>query len=432
MKVRVEKEKGCRRVLHVQATADEVLPDYESVVRAVAKSAKVKGFRPGRAPVGLVERQYAKPVAEEARERLLPRLYRQALDQESIEAIAPVQVRDVTFQKETGMSFAVTIDVPPTFKLPKYKKISLKSQSVAIDDDKVEGAVQRLLERHSRFEDVDGRVVQAGDLVSLDYEGTCAGAPLKTLASAHHGLCEGRDFWVLLDQPEFIPGFNAGLSGCAPGETRTITVVFPEDYRIDEVAGKTAEYSVTVKAIRERVLPTLDETLFKRLEVASEAELRDKIRQELSTAAQREETQRLKNDVSRHLLEKTECDLPQSLVEEETHRIGRSMLEEMAQRGAAGPDIEKRKSEIAASAARAAEERVKLTTILRQIAREEGLAVQEAEMDQRLQDMSRQYGVARDKIQAAMENNNGLERMKQEMLCEKTLDFLLEHAKIKP
>jgi len=428
MEVKVEADGPCRKALLIEAGSEEIRPEYDSVLKNYARQAKIKGFRPGKAPLDLVEKVYEKSIADDVRERLLPRYYREAVKRTEIVEVAAVDVRKVEFAKSDGLRFEVSVDVAPEFKLPKYEKIAVKRKNIEVGEEMVEQALRQLLESRARFEDAPAeRLLQKGDLANLEYEGICEGRPVQEMAPACQGLGAGRDFWVMVDEPEFLPGFNDGLLGAKAGETRSIAVDFPADFREAAVAGQKANYTVTVHKIRERILPVLDEDFLKTLEVASEVELRDKIRENLLAREQADETRRLKEEISGQLLKKADFDLPRSQVEDETRRTARTLARSIASRGGSQA-VEQHKEQILASAGKSSAERVRLAYILEKIAAKESIAVSDEERDRALAEMARQYGLTPDKLRAELEKNDGIQRLTRDMLCEKTLDTLLEKA----
>jgi len=431
MKVRTEEQEGCRRVVHVEIPHEAVKPEYEGIVREFAKVAKVSGFRKGKAPADVVERRFAQQIEEEAKERLVPRFYRDAIQSENISPVSVVDVADVVLDKSKGLTFKATVDVAPHFKLPRYRKIALKGNPVKVTDDDVEKAVQGLRERLARFEDVSGRNVARGDLVRIDYGGTCDGRPVAELAPEQPGLGEGKDFWALVGDPEFLPGFAAGMEGAGSEESREIKIAFPADYHVKAVAGKEAVYTMTVKGVREKVLPAFDAELFKQVEVESEQALRDKAREELEQNAGETEKERLKEEIARYLLEKTNFDLPQSLVDREKGEAARSIVQRMAMQGGTREQIEARKDDILSSAEQSSVSRVKLSYILERIANEEKIEVEDGEVDKRIEEMAASRGWTAERLRSEMEKRGGTEWVGDEIRGQKTLDALLGMAKIK-
>jgi trigger factor len=432
MKVDIEKSDGCRRVLAIAVPAETVRSDYDAIIGLFAKEVKISGFRPGRAPVELVEKRYSKQIIQETKDRLIPRFYHEALEQQSIEPVAVIDVQDVEFKRDEGLRFKVTVDVAPEFKLPKYKKISLKREKTDVDDADVDRTLKEICERFARFDDVDDKPVASGDLVQIDYDAVSDGVSLAEMADDCRDVGSGKDFWVPTGESEFVPGMNAALEGAAIGDTLTVDVVFPEDYHVAAVAGKTAVYTVVVKGIRTRVLPELDEEFLKRFDVESEDALRTRIRQDLEEAAEARETGRLKDDVSRFLLDKTGMDLPEAIVERETAALVRDMLTRVAQQGGSREMLEQHRDEIFGSASQSARDRVKLSYIVDRIGEDEEITVTDEDVEQRLLVMSQRYGMPPERIRPELEKQDeGLQNLRTEIRGDKVMDFLLENAKIK-
>lgn len=431
MKVTVEEAGPCRKLMEVDVPPDAVAPDYEETLQAYARAAKIPGFRKSKAPVDVVERRYRKAIEEDARSRLVPRFYREALKQEQIEPVAIVGVSDIGFDKTEGLSFKVTVDVAPEFKLPKYRKIRVEARKSEVTDEHVDAQLERMRESCARYEDVQERGLRRGDLAALDYRGTCEGTPIGELAADCSGLDKGENFWVLLSEPEYLPGFNEGLQDARIGETRTIDVVFPSDYHVPAVAGKAAVYEVEVKGIRERELPDVNEEFLKQLNVDSEDALRQRIRRELETEAERRDRAHLHNEIGKYLLAKTSFDLPQSLVEQETRLMARNIVRRIGAQGGSPEQINGQRDAIANEAERSSKDKVRLGYILNRIAAEESIHVDDSEVDSRIGRMAEQYRMTPAQLQEELEKRNALESVRSDIRIEKTMDFLLGSAKIK-
>ena len=431
MDITIEDAGPCRKMLHVKAAWDAVAGEYETVADVYAKAGRLRGFRKGKAPRPLVERQFASDIAEDVKDRVVPGLYREALKQEELTPVAVIDVHDVALSKGEGVSFKVTLDVAPDFKLPKYKKISLKRNKVVVEDKDVDEAFKNLLERNARFEAVEDRPVGDGDLAIVDYRGTCEGAPVSDLATENPAIGQGEDFSMLVGGAEFLPGLSDGIKGMAPGTPGDVSVRFADDYAVPALAGKEAVYSVVVKRVREKVLPTLDGEFFKRFEVDSESALREKLRQGLLEQAEQVEQGRLREEVAGYLRAKTSFDVPESVVEQETRAEVNNIVRRIAMQGATREQIEERSGDIINSASEASRERVRLQYILFRIAEEEKIEVGDAEVDARLEGMAGRYGMSTEQFKGELEKKNGLERVRSDISAEKTMAFLMEHAKIK-
>jgi trigger factor len=430
MNVQVEDAGPCRKMLRISAGPEETHAAYADVLRTVSSESRVPGFRRGRAPVAIVESRYAGTVAETVKDRLLPRLYREAVKQQGLSPVAIVEVREAVFRKEKGMELAVLVDVPPDFKLPKYRNIPLTAQPVDVTDEQVDGTLTRIREQAARFDEVTGRPVADGDLVQLDYAATCDGRPLSEASAECAELGAGKDFWVLCGTPEFVPGFNAGLVGAAVGDSRSIPVEFPSDYRVKAAAGRTATYAVTVKALRERKLPVLDEAFLKPFGVASEAELRTRVRDDLRKSLEAREKERQKEEIANFLLARTQMDVPRSVVEEETNMTIRNIVERSLTQGATREQLVGQRDQIMQAATTSSENRIKLSYVLSRIADEEKIEVDESEVDQRIVEMAGRYRMTPEKLRAEIDKRNSLERLRSDIRSDKTMDVLLGAAKL--
>ena len=278
MNVSIEDAGPCRKVMHIDVGAEDVASDYDKILKAYAREARIPGFRKSKAPAHLVEARFRKNIEEDARQELIPRCYREALDNQKVEPVAIVGVENVVFSKESGLQFDVTLDVATEFKLPKYKKITVKAEKVEVTDAQVDEQVDGLRKRLSTYEDVTDRPLEEGDLANIDYSGVSDGVPVKDLAEEASGLGEGTDFLVMMGEPEYLPGIKDGLVGASIGDTRTLEVNFPETYHVAPLAGKSATYDIEIKSIRGSCLPEIDEEFLKKLDVESEDTLRSRIR----------------------------------------------------------------------------------------------------------------------------------------------------------
>lgn len=407
--------------------AETVTAEYQTAISAFVKSATVPGFRPGRAPSALVERRYAREIDEQVREKLVAQTYPQALKLSELDPVAVLDL-NVALKRNQNTTYRVTLDVAPEFKLPKYKGLALKENQVSVTEVALQQALAAWLERSSTFEVVEGRPVQKGDLVQVDFEGQFDGKPLATLGKAVSGLGQGRDFWVLADENSFVPGFGQGLLDLAIGAQREITVNFPADFKVQELAGKTAVYQVRVKSLRVKRLPTIDEQFLKKVGVASEEELRGKLKESLEQEAQRQEQERQKAEIVKHLLSHTSLELPETLVQEEIRHQFTALVRQNLLRGVSQAQVAEKREDLLSAATSTATERVKVGYILHRIAEEEKIVVAEDELDRFLESLAARYSRSVAELRKELEEKKELPSIRHQLRLDKTLDFLLRQA----
>ncbi len=433
MKTAVEQVGPCRKVIKVEVPAEVVGTEYRKVVGEFSKHVRISGFRAGKAPDAIVERQYAKDILAETRERMVPRAYHEALKQEKLTPMAVVDVSEIQIDKQLPLSFKVTVDLVPEFTLPAYTGIPVKSQAVEVKDEDIEKVVANMRDRQARFESVTGRAAAKGDVVEIDYTAVCEGAAMKEIAPANPELGEGKDFWVLVgdNMPLFLPGMPGKLEGIEIGGQREIEIVFPADYRVKEVAGKQAVYSVTARGLRERHLPEVNDEFAVTLGTASLDDLRQKIRENLLEAGKATEQGRQRDEVVKWLLENSELkDLPQSLVDEEARHIIQEMVQENVRRGVSKDEIESNREDIFNRAAQSSTDRVKLNYILGRIADEKAIVITDEAVDARIAELAVRYNMPPARMKAELEKRDTLRVMRGNLRMEKTLDALLAEAHV--
>ena len=430
MKTSVEAVGPCRKKLRVEVPAEEVQAEYDKMAAEYAQHAKVPGFRPGRAPRDVVERRFGKSILEELRDQLVPRSYHGALQQEKLVPVAILDLEEPTVAKGQPLIFSVVLDVPPDFTLPEYKGITVTNEAKAVSEEDVQKTIDGLREQATRYEEVSGRPAQANDLVQVDYTGTIDGQPLEAVAPDAQGLGQAKDFWVNLGPHAFLPGFAEGLAGAAVGEAREITSAFAADFRSPALAGRTAKYAVTVKAIRCPVLPELDADFLKRCGATTVDELKQHVRTSLEASAKETEERRRRDEIARYLIGGTPMDLPATIVQHETEQHVYGMVREHARRGIPESAIVENKSRIFETASRTATESVKLRFILHRIAGEEKLSVTDAEFDRHVAALAQSQNLSPEAFRAQLAKRKALDDLRGDLQASKVMDLLVASAKV--
>jgi trigger factor len=433
MITKVEESGDCRRLVQVTLGAEEIRADYDKVVKTFMSSARIPGFRPGKAPRDRVETRFRKQIEKETQDALLPRAYREMIEKEALEPVSVVDVQDVAFSAEGGMSFRVILDVKPTFKSAKYKKITITSQPVDVSEKDVDDAIQAVLQRMARYADAgEGAAVADQDLVQVDYKGTSTrGDTLDGDGVAE--LVEGKDYWLPVSgDNELIPGLLDALRGQNVGSSVTFTARFAGDYSVGGLAGQEIKYEVHIKALRKMQVPALDEEILKRIGMESEEALRTRVRADLEVAKKEQEEIRQREQVNAFLLENTTISVPESQVAQERSSLLRSVLTRMAQQGATREMLEQHRDDVMSNVARQAEERIKLQYILGQIAEEEALAVEPADVDRAFEKLSARHNMPVERLRAEIsKQDNGMVAFEQDVMRDKVMDFVISQAKIK-
>ena len=429
MQISVEDMGACRKILRIEIPADEVDTVYDEVMSEYARYAKVPGFRSGKVPPNVVRTRFGKQIREEVKQRLIPKGYRAAVEETQVNPVAVIEVDNEDVRAKEPFTFRVTCDVAPDFAVPEYVGLPVTMENAPVTEEEVDREIEGLLERFATYEDVD-RAVAAGDLAQIDYRGVIDGEPLSTIAPDAEGLGEGEDFWIHAGEHAMIPEMGEALIGAAQGEERTIEVTFPDNFAAPSLQGRQATYTFTVKLVREKVLPPLDEERLKAFGAESESALRSQVSEALADMRARMDERNMRNQIIGRLLSTTDFELPESVVQEETRNAIYDMVSDISRRGATEGQIEERKSQLFDAASRSAGDKVKIRFILARIAQEEEIETEPAEIEARLAILAQQAGQSPDEFRAELQKRDQLDNLALDVRFEKTLDFLLKKANV--
>ena len=431
MKISKKNIGPCRELLKIEVPADKIAEERAELLNWYVRGANIPGFRKGKAPVTLVEKRYVKEIADDLKDRVVPKFYREAIEQENIKVVAIVDASDPKLEDGKGLEFEVTIDVPPEFKLPKYDGIALKAESVDVTDKQVEKTLENVLRQHATFEDIEGRAAQKGDMVQVSYEATVDGAPLEDKVPTAKGMGRGTGYWITCDDESFLPGMGKALIKSSIGDKKEVTVKFPSDFIVKELCDLKAEYKVEVTGMRETKMPELNEEFFNRIRVADEEELRKNIREHMESVAKDSREARQQNEICSFLLKKTKLDVPESDVKQRTRSVMYEMTRRQLMDGKSREQVEEKRDELLKEAETKAEEMVKLRYITMAIADAENIQVEEQDVSDEIVRMAVQQRRDATEYRRELEKNEQLDDVRDQLRFTKVLEFLQKNAKIK-
>ena len=410
-----------RKNLTVEIPSDVVDAQIDRIARDYSRRARIPGFRPGKAPARVIKARFKDQILHDVAHDLVPRAIDEVLRERGVEPVDTPDVRDVTVEEGRALTFTASFDTLPPFELGEYETITLRQPSAQVNDEGVNQAMERLRERAARFEPVEGRGVVDGDTVSVDLERKEADGKTDTHT----------DVSIELGAKANPPGFDAHLLGLEPGATKSFTITYPQDYAITELANTSVDYTVTVKGIRRRTLPELDDEFAKDLgEFETLDALRGRVREDLEHEARHSAERETRGALMKQLASRVPFEIPGSLVEREIDR----RIEDFARR-LIDQNIDPRQAGIDWSAFResqrdVAREAVAGALALDELARREKLDVTEAEIEQEIARYAERTGRTPAAVRAALEKEGGLSRISAGLRREKSIDFLMARAKI--
>ncbi len=431
MKTFLETVGPCRVRVRVAFDPPEVTEVRRGVVEELSKVVNVPGFRPGHVPPNVTELRYRDEVSRRTGDELLHRATLSALNAVPDRALLVVD-RGAEALAAPGEPHEcwVVVETVPSFELPDYRGIPVRARSATVTDEDVERAVEALREERMSYREIADRPVAAKDWVKVEAVGEMEGRPLAEMEGAARRLARIAGQWLSTEPDAFPPGLGAGLVGAAVGETRTVSVKFPERFGVAELAGRTVEYRATVQAIREPVLPAVDEAFCAALGVNTVEELRARLRTQLEAARRLRIREEIRSQILEYLLSRTPMTLPPGAVEEETRDLVVEMVREAMSRGANEEEIRGNRERIEMAARARAEQRLRIRFILERIADAEKITVSDEDLERHARELAR--GSGRDPAAWLREvrESGRIEQLRAMLRPEKALDHLESLARI--
>ncbi|WP_026733523.1 trigger factor [Fischerella sp. PCC 9605] len=436
MKVTQEKLPSSQIGLEIEITPEKTKQTYEQVIQNLTRSANIPGFRKGKVPRQiLLQRLGITRIKAAAVEELIQDGITEAVKQEDIKAIGQPQLRssfdDLINNYEPGkpLTFSASVDVPPEVTLNQYTGLAIKAEEIKYDPQRVDQVLENERQQMATLIPVEGRAAQLGDIAVVDFKGVLAKAEGEDEATEPQAIPGGEatDFQVELQEDKFIPGFVTGIVGMNPTETKEISATFPDPYPNEDLAGKPAIFTVTLKELKEKELPELNDDFAQEVsEHQTLAELRTSLEDRFQKEAEQKTKDNKQEALLKELLKHVEIDLPETMIEREVDNMLTQTAIRLSQQGL---DVKKFFTadiipQLRQRSRDEAIDRLKRSLALEEIGKRESIQVSDEEIAARVKELMEQYSgqdVDEDRLQ---------EVVKDELLTEKTIDWLLEHATV--
>lgn len=433
MNVQLNNVSATRKSLVVTLDPSEVDAEHQAVVGEIAKIARIPGFRPGKAPAAMVAKRFGKEISEDFKQKVISKAYRSGLEQEKLDVLNVVDVKESAIATGTAATVTITLDVRPEFELPDYSNLTTEITPTDPTDAEVENVIEGLRSERADFKPAD-RPAQKGDYVKLAYDGTIDGQPITELAPDKQLYGKVPQTWEEVEGANegVIPGLGRQIGGLKAGDRKDVTIVFPAEFSaVPALAGKTAVYAVEIQEVRERVLPPLDAEFFKSQQVDDLAGLQSQVRNNLKMQKDYQNRSAQRRQVTEQLAARIEFPVPDSLVDAETQGVLRQFIEENMRRGVPQEQFEKDKKELYEGARRAAVSRVKLQLLLAKIAEKEKIEVTNDDLNNYLYREAMRSGQKPDKLAKTLAaDRDQLRSVQQSIIFDKSVDFLVSKAKV--
>jgi trigger factor len=412
---------GCRHSLEISIPVEEVESEASRVTADVQKRARLKGFRPGKAPESIIRKEFAGDIRQQVLENLIPKHIQSRFEADNLNVVGQPDIKDVHFHDGEPLRFTAEFEVMPEIELQDYKDIEVSYEDPQVTDEDVEKRIAELRESKAEYVNEDPRPLADGDHAVLSMESVAGveGEPVKQ-----------DEMVVEIGGSDTLPAFSDNLRGLTPGDEKEFEVSYPEDYGSSRLAGKAVKFRAVVKGLRRKELPELNDEFAQDLgDYRNMEEVKEAIRKGIFGQRQYDAQQEAKNKIIDKLVDKHEFPVPQVFVERQIeNRLEQSV------RGLAAQGVDPRSLKVDWEKAKESQREkaireVKASLLLSRIAEREAIHATRDEVDKEVERAARQQREPVAAVQMKFEKDGTLGRLANHIQTEKTLNFLFEHAR---
>ncbi len=420
MKVQVEALDSVTKKIEVLLPEERVSAIRESIYDEIRKNAKIKGFRPGRVPKPIITQYYKEYIEEETRKRVLQDTMWQALKEANVDPI----LEPVADFLEGDKGYTLECEVLPEIELPQYKGVEIEAEPVVVTDDDVESRIGNMRAFHASFEAKDGEAIaEKGDFVVIKYQGYLNGQPVKQIAAESYPLELGNAM--------LMPEFENSVVGMKQNEEKDIEVPFPDDYPDKEIAGKKITFKVTMKDIKRKVLPEVNDEFARDMSYENLEVMKKGVREELIKEKEGFRKRELTNKAMEALLKGVDVPVPKRFLDKRVHGMIEEAQSRYQQQNFSEEEMQSITEKMHADFGKRAEERIKGEIILARIAEKEGFTIEDSEVEARLKTIAQDANKTYNEVKGIYEQYGLIPGVKDQIMEEKAVDFVLENAVVK-
>ena len=417
-----EAKLNCTREIQVEIPAEVVTRETDSLVEKYRTRVRVPGFRRGKVPASVVRQRYAEELKNDLIEDLIPRYFRQEVDKQQLKPVSAPRITDWHIVEGEPLRFKATFEVLPEIEVSGYEELRPEQKSISVSDEEVEAALNNLREQQATYTAVEGRPMENGDFAQVAFTGEPQPKPGETAAKP----VKVDDVLIEIGGSNTVPEFSDNLRGTQVGEERRFEVIYPDDFADNRLAGRGFTYTVSVKGIKQKHLPELNDELAREVGDLENLEaLRQRVRETIQAGKEHDAEQEAKNKIVDQLLERHEFPVPEALIERQIEMRLERGLQALRAQGMRTEDLKKMDfTRLRAGQRETALKEVKAWLILDRIAEREKIEPSEEEVDHEIEALAKQSRQPVDEVRARLTRDGVLETLRGRLRHEKTLDYL--------
>jgi trigger factor len=412
----------CEREVAVEVPAEVVAKESQAILEKYQKLARIPGFRRGKVPAGVLRQRFAAEIRQEVVEQLVPRFFRQEVEKQGLLPVSSPQISEMKLEEGEPLRFKATFEVLPPLEVTGYRELVPESTDTSVSPQEVDAELERLRQRQATYTAIEGSALGDGDFAEVSFTGKTRQEDSKPISLD--------DVMVEIGGANTVREFSENLRGARSGEERAFDVTYAQDFADPRLAGKTVEYRVTVKAIKQKNLPALDDEFAKSLgDFTSLEDLRARILENM----QHEKTHRAEHEAKEKLVEalveRNQFPVPQALVDRQVDLRLERGLRALAAQGVRTQDMQKMDlPRLRAGQREAALKEVKASLILEKIAEAEKIEVSDEDIQKEIDALAGEMRQPAETIRARLTRDGALDRIRSRIRNEKALDFLYRRS----
>ena len=419
-----------RKTISVTATSEEVSAQEAKLIKDFQRQAKIPGFRPGKAPEKMVRQRFAKDIQQELKQRVVSQAHQEGVAGADFEVFTIVELDEGEVKGGQDATITFTVDVIPEFEVPAYEGLKVTNTPTEATEEEVTKMLDQVLGQRAEY-NVAEKAAEKGDYVQCAYEGKIGDEAVADLVSETPMFGTQTNTWEEAGSEE-APGVRAivdGLVGMKAGDTKEVTMEYPEDFKPEVLAGKTVVYNVEAKEVREKRMPEMNDDFFASMQVKDETELRTKISENIENQKKQQNANGERQQITEELVKAVDFPIPESGVESETEAVLRDFMQRNMQQGVSAEEFEKHKESLHEGASKAAHDRLKSRLILTKIAEKEKIKVENEDFSRMIMMEAQQTGQNPEKlVKEIQKDQNRINQMRRDIILAKTMDLLAEKA----
>lgn len=423
MKSTLEDISNLEKQLKIEVPGDKVKEEFLKAYKYLQKEVDMKGFRKGKAPIAKIKAIYGDRIKSDVAQNIVQDTYWNALQEHNLTPVSMPSIDFGELSEDESFNFTATFEIRPEVKINKKSGFQVEKEKLDISEERINGVIDNIRQSHATYEPVKLiRPLKEGDFAMIDFEGYVDDKPLENGSAKDHMLEIGAN--------QFIPGFEEALIGMQKDETKSISLRFPEDYHVQELKGKPVVFKVSLKDIKTKQLPELNEEFLKKIDQSSIDELKNQIKQEVEQSEKRRIESETRDQLIKAFVDANPVEVPKALFEEQRKALVNDFQNRLKQQGFSDENFQEYQDKWNEDFDKTATFMVQSAFLIDQLSDEENLKATNADVDNKIEEMAKQVGMEKEKVAAFYKEKNGLSKLEYQITEDKVYDYLLKNSTI--